>query len=145
MAFAPAVEDAIHSLNADLPVFNVTTLKKNMEMGSMFQRIVVVFAGVFGLLAMLLAAVGVYGVVAYTTRQRTHEIGIRMALGAGKGDVFRQVVLQGLRLDSDGSGRRPRSVARGILASLRGMLFGVGSADWLTLHECRRWCCALWP
>ena len=131
MALAPEVEEAIHGLNADLPLFNVTTLKQNMGLGGMFQRIAVVFAGVFGLLAMLLSAVGVYGVVAYTTRQRTHEIGIRMALGAAKGDVFRQVLKQGLRLALIG-------LAAGFAASLaltrylRGMLYGVGSADWLT-------------
>ncbi len=142
MAFAPAVEDAIHGLNADLPVFNVTTLKKNMELGSMFQRIVVVFAGVFGLLAMLLAAVGVYGVVAYTTKQRTHEIGIRMALGAGKGDVFRQVVLQGLRLALTGLAV---GLAISLVAtrSLRGMLYGVGSADWLTFTSVGVGLCAV--
>jgi len=62
----------------------------------------VTFAGSFGLLALLLAAVGIYGVVAYTTRQRTHEIGIRMALGAAKGDVFRQVLGQDCALPSPG-------------------------------------------
>jgi predicted permease len=130
-AFDNAIEDAIHTLNPNLPLFNVTTLKRNMELGSVFERIAVDFAGAFGLLAMLLAAVGVYGVVAYTTRQRTHEIGIRMALGATKADVFRQVLRQGLRLALVGLGA-------GIAASLvltrflRGMLYGVGSADWLT-------------
>src|SRR6185437_2783224 len=82
-------------------------------------------------LAMLLAAVGVYGVVAYTTRQRTHEIGIRMALGASKADMFRQVLKQGLRIAWFG-------LAGGLAASLvltrflRGMLYGVGAVDWLT-------------
>jgi ABC-type antimicrobial peptide transport system permease subunit len=131
MAFAAPVEDAIHGLNSNLPLFHVTTLRHNMEMGSVFERIAVVFAGAFGLLAMILAAVGVYGVVAYSTRQRTHEIGIRMALGAGKADVFRQVLRQGLRLALTG-------VTVGLAASLlltrylRGMLYGVSPADWMT-------------
>ncbi len=130
-AIASAVEQTVHSLNADLPLFNETTLQQNMQMGNVFGRIAAVFAGSFGLLALLLAAVGIYGVVAYTTRQRTHEIGIRMALGAGKGDVFRQVLGQGLRLTVAG-------LAVGISVSLvatrflRGLLYGVDAADWLT-------------
>ena len=98
MSYASAVEETIHSLNPDLPLFNQTTLKANMRMGNVFERIEVAFAGSFGLLALILAAIGVYGVVAYTTKQRTHEIGIRIALGAGKGHIFRQVLGQGLRL-----------------------------------------------
>ncbi len=125
------VEQTIHDLNADLPLYNQTTLKANMQMGSVFERIAAAFAGAFGLLALVLAVVGIYGVVAYTTRQRTHEIGIRMALGAGQGDVFRQVLGQGLRLALLG-------LTVGLVASfaftrfLRGMLFGVGAVDWIT-------------
>ncbi|MGA2571376.1 MAG: ABC transporter permease [Terracidiphilus sp.] len=131
MAYAPAIERTIHSLNPDLPLYGVTTLKSSMQMGSVFQRLGVVFAGSFGLLAMVLAAVGLYGVISYTTRQRTHEIGIRMALGASRGDVSGQVLRQGLRLTLTG-------LAAGFAASLifarflRGVLFGLGSGDELT-------------
>jgi predicted permease len=131
LAMAAAVEQAIHSLNADLPLYNVTTLKENMQAGSVFERIAVTFAGSFGLLALVLAAVGIYGVVSYTTRQRTHEIGIRIALGAGKAAIFRQVLQQGLILTIAG-------LSVGLVASLfltrfvRTMLFGVGSSDLLT-------------
>jgi predicted permease len=130
-SFASAVEQTVHGLNADLPVYNQTTLKSNIQMGSVFERIAAAFAGAFGLLALVLAAVGIYGVVAYTTRQRTHEIGIRMALGAGQGDVFRAVLGQGIRLAVAG-------LAAGLIVSvaftrlLRGMLFGVGTVDWST-------------
>jgi predicted permease len=130
-ALTSAVEGAVASLNPNLPLFNISTMRESMQMGSLFERIAVVFAGCFGLLALVLAVVGIYGVVAYTTRQRTHEIGIRMALGASKGDVFRQVVGQGLRLTLAG-------LATGIVVSLfltrflQGMLFGVGTNDWLT-------------
>jgi predicted permease len=131
MAFASSIDDAVHHLNPDLPLFNVTTLQRNMQMGNVFERIVVDFAGAFGLLSILLAAVGIYGVVAYTTRQRTHEIGIRMALGAGRKDVFLQILRHGLRLTLAG-------LAVGLVAALfatrflRGLLFGVGAVDWLT-------------
>jgi predicted permease len=130
-AFGPSIERAVHSLDPNLPLYSVTTLEHNMLMGNVFERIAVMFAGTFGLVAMLLAAVGVYGVVSYTTRQRTHEIGIRMALGAGRGDVYRQTLRQGLRLTIIG-------VAAGVLVSLactqflRGVLYGVAATDWLT-------------
>lgn len=130
-AFDSAIEGAVHSLNPDLPLYDVTTLRRNMVMGGVFQRIASVFAGAFGLLAMLLAVIGVYAVVAYTTRQRTHEIGIRMALGADKTDVFRQVLKEGLRIALMG-------LASGFAVSLvltrylRGLLYGVGALDWLT-------------
>jgi predicted permease len=131
LTMATAVEQTIHSLNADLPLYGVTTLKENMQMGSVFERIAVAFAGSFGLLALLLAAVGIYGVVAYATRQRTHEIGIRIALGAGKADIFRRVLMHGFVLTVAG-------LAVGVVASLiltrflRGMLFGIGTTDLLT-------------
>jgi len=131
LAITSAVERTVASLNPDLPLFNVATLKDQMQMGNVFERIAVSLASSFGLLALILAAVGIYGVVSYTTRQRTHEIGIRMALGAAKSDVFRQVIGQGFRLALAG-------LAVGLAASfaltrfLRGMLFGIGTADWLT-------------
>jgi predicted permease len=131
LSYASSVERTVHGLNSDLPLFNETTLAANMRMGNAFERIEAAFAGSFGLLALILAAVGVYGVVAYATKQRTHEIGIRMALGAGKRDIFRQVLGRGLRLAGFG-------VVLGLMLSfaltryLHGMLYGVGAADWLT-------------
>jgi predicted permease len=131
MAYAPAVERTIHGLNSDLPLFSETTLAANMRIGNAFERIAAAFAGSFGLLALILAAIGVYGVVAYATKQRTHEIGIRMALGAGKRDIFRQVLGRGFHFAGLG-------LVFGLMISfaltryLRGMLYGVESADWPT-------------
>jgi predicted permease len=131
LSMATTVEQTIHGLNGDMPLYNITTLKENMQLGSVFERVAVTFAGSFGVLALLLAAVGIYGVVSYTTRQRTHEIGIRIALGAGKAAIFRQVLQQGLTLTIAG-------LSVGVVASLfltrflRTMLFGVGSSDALT-------------
>ncbi len=127
-AMLAAVQNTVHQLNANLPLYNVTTLETSVRMGSVFERIAVTFAGSFGLLALILAAVGIYGVVSYTTRQRTHEIGIRIALGAGKGAIFRQVLQQGIGLALLG-------LALGVAASvfltrfLRSMLYGVGAND----------------
>lgn len=130
-AIRAAVEQAIHALNADLPLYNETTLKESMQMGNVFERIAVTFAGSFGVLALILSAVGIYGVVAYTTKQRTHEIGIRMALGAGRADVFGSVLRQGMRLTLAGLGLG-FAVSLVATRSLRGMLYGIGSADWVT-------------
>jgi predicted permease len=130
-AYSAAIDQTIHELSPDLPLFNVTTLKNNMRIGNVFERIVVIFAGSFGLLAMLLASVGIYGVVAYSTKQRTHEIGIRMALGAARGDVFQQILQQGLRLTLIGL-VVGLAVSFAFTRLLRGMLFGVGTADWFT-------------
>lgn len=131
LAFAPALEKAIHELNADLPVFDVDSLASRVQVASTNQRIAGTFVGVFGLLALILAAVGIYGVISYSTRQRTHEIGIRMALGARQADVCRLVMGQGLRLTLIG-------VVLGLVVSLaltrllRGVLFGVAATDALT-------------
>ena len=130
-AAAFAVQEAIHQLNANLPLYSVTTLSDNLRNGSVFERLAVTFAGSFGVLALLLAAIGLYGVVAYTARQRTHEIGIRMALGADKRDIFSHVLGHGLRLTLMGLGA-------GLIAALfltrfvRNLVFGVGTADWFT-------------
>jgi len=131
LSFSTVIDQTIHDLNADLPVYSQTSLNESMQMGSVFERIAAAFAGSFGLLALLLAAVGIYGVVAYTTRQRTHEIGIRMALGAGQGDVFRSVLGQGVRLASIGL-VAGLAVSFAFTRFLRGMLFGIGSVDWIT-------------
>lgn len=130
-AIQPAVERTIHALNPNLPLYNETTLKQSMQMDNVFERIAVFFAASFGLLALILAAVGIYGVVAYSTRQRTREIGIHMALGAARADVFRQVLVQGLRLTLAGLAVG-LAVSLFITPLLRGLLYGVGAADWLT-------------
>jgi ABC-type antimicrobial peptide transport system permease subunit len=142
IAMAPAVEQTIHRLNANLPLYGVTTLKEKMQLGSVFERIAVTFAGSFGLLALLLAAVGIYGVVSYTTRQRTHEIGIRIALGAGKGAILRNVLRQGLILTVAG-------LAIGLAVSLvvtrflRTVLIGVAATDLFTYATVATVLCAV--
>jgi ABC-type antimicrobial peptide transport system permease subunit len=134
LALGKTVESAIHDLNADLVVFDVTTLELRQQLASIGQRVAGTFVGAFGLLALVLAAVGIYGVTAYTTRQRTHEIGIRMALGASKNNILRLVIGHGHRLTLVG-------VALGLAASfgltryLSSMLLGVTSTDALTVSS----------
>jgi putative ABC transport system permease protein len=131
LAFAPEVENAIHQLTPDLPVFNVTSVRSSMQMGSIFERIAVTFAGSFGLLALALAAVGVYGVVAYATRQRTHEIGIRIALGAKRADILRMVLGHGLWMTLAGVGIGV-AVSLALTRFLRTQLLGIKPTDFLT-------------
>jgi ABC-type antimicrobial peptide transport system permease subunit len=97
-AFARAIEKAIHEQNAEIPIFDESTMEQRVSTSTTGQRIAGTFVGTFGLLALVLAAVGIYGLISYTTRQRTHEIGIRLALGAQRGDVFRLVLGNGLKL-----------------------------------------------
>jgi len=131
LTFRKTVEKTLQELNADLVVFDVTTLELREQFASFGQRVAGTFVGAFGLLALVLAAVGIYGVTAYTTRQRTHEIGVRVALGASKDNILRLVLGHGLRLTLIG-------VVLGLAASLaltrylRSMLLGVTNTDALT-------------
>jgi predicted permease len=127
----PQVEQAVHELNANLPVFAATSMKNSMRLSTLFERVAGSFVGASGLLALLLASVGLYGVVAYSTRQRTREIGIRMALGAGRGDVFRLVLSEGLRLVAAGL-MIGLALALAFTRLLQSMLLGIGATDGLT-------------
>jgi ABC-type antimicrobial peptide transport system permease subunit len=128
------VEKTIHELNADLPLYDVNTLKSTIQLATVGTRIAGTFVGMFGLLALVLATVGIYGVVSYTTRQRTRELAIRLAMGAERGDVFRLVLGQGFRLALMG-------LSIGLVVSilltrfLKNLLFGVTSTDALTFSS----------
>jgi predicted permease len=142
LAFGKTVEKSIHELNADLVVFDVTTLELREQIASFGQRVAGTFVGAFGLLALVLAAVGIYGVTAYTTRQRTHEIGIRMALGASKKDILRLVLGHGLRLTLAGVGLG-LAVSFALTRYLGSLLLGVTSTDALTFSSVAILLCAV--
>jgi predicted permease len=130
-AMASSVEETIHQLNRELPLYNVNPLSVTMQLGTLFGRVAATFAGSFGLLAMLLAAVGIYGVVAYSTRQRAREIGIRMALGAEKGGIYSLVLGQGFRLTLAGL-VVGTALAVTFTRLLKAQLFGVSETDAIT-------------
>jgi putative ABC transport system permease protein len=126
-----AVRDAVAAIDKDQPVFNVTTMQQLVDESVSTPRITLVLLGLFSGLALVLAAIGIYGVISYSVQQRTHEIGIRMALGAQRSNVLRLVVGQGIKLAAIG-------VFFGIAAALSLMhlmitlLFGVGANDPIT-------------
>ena len=142
LALGKTIEKSIHELNADLVVFDVNTLESREQIASLGQRVAGTFVGAFGLLALVLAAVGIYGVTAYTTRQRTHEIGIRMALGATKENILGLVLGHGLRLTLIGVGLG-LAVSFALTRYLRSMLLGVTSTDTLTFSSVAILLCAV--
>jgi predicted permease len=113
-ALTPAVRDVLRQMDADLPIYNVRTMEEHLNdsaFAMMPLRYAAVIAGAQGLLGLLLASMGLYGVVSYVVSQRTREIGVRMALGARGLDILRLVVRDGLKLTLIG-------LALGLLVSL---------------------------
>jgi predicted permease len=131
-AMAKSVESTVHAVDGNLPVFDVMSLESSMRLSNLFERIGGVLVGSFGMIALVLAAVGIYGVVAYTTRQRTHELGIRIALGASRGQILRLVMGQGVRLIAVGLAIG-LAISLGVTRLLRSALYGVSAMDPVTL------------
>src|SRR6202000_1562768 len=92
----------IEEVDPRLPVYDVRSMRENTAIANTFVVMQSAFAGIFAVIALILAATGIYGVMAYRTELRRHEIGIRVALGASRSDVRRLVLLQGMRLTAIG-------------------------------------------
>jgi len=99
---AAAVRQAIRTVDTGAPIVDVTTMEGILDRETFQRRVQMMLLSAFAGLAVLLASLGIYGVLAYLERGRTQEIGIRMALGAAPGDVHRAVLGQGLRLSAAG-------------------------------------------
>lgn len=130
-SLAGAVRDAVWAVDKDQPVSNVKTMDQVFAAATSRERFQVLLLGLFATLALVLACVGLYGVISYAVVQRTHEIGVRMALGAQAGDVLKLVIRQGMMMTIIG-------LAIGIVGGLAAtrvmseMLYGVTATDAVT-------------
>jgi putative ABC transport system permease protein len=126
-----AIRNAVLQLDKEQPISNVRTLAQSLSTSIAQRQFLMLLLGIFAAVALVLAAVGIYGVLSYAVAQRTHEIGIRMALGAGQRDVLRLVIRQGMLLTLLG-------VAAGLTAAfaltrlMTTLLFEVKPTDPLT-------------
>lgn len=126
-----ALRQQVQAVDPNLPIFGEQTMENVVSASLAQRRFAMQVVGLFGVLALLLAGIGIYGVMAYSVSQRTREIGIRLALGASPGDILRPLLWQGMSLTIAG-------VVIGLLSafaltrSLRSLLFGVAPNDLLT-------------
>src|SRR5262249_40415449 len=126
-----STRDALQKLDPDLPMYSVRTMEQRVDESLAQRRFSMTLLGLFAGVALILATIGIYGVMAYLVKQGRRELGIRMALGASPRDVLSLVVRQGMALTFSG-------VAIGLAAALlltrliRSLLFGVEATDPLT-------------
>jgi len=138
-----ALRAAVSDVDKDLPLFEIKTQREQMDQSLAQERFFPKLTGFFGLLALLLASIGIYGVMSYSVEQRTHEIGIRMALGATQKNILRRVIGQGMLLAAIGVviGSATSYVLMSLIASnatyeltrfISDFLYGVRATDPLT-------------
>lgn len=134
-AVMPAIRNVVYASSPDQPVYGIKTIDEVVSESMESRNLSIILLGSFALLALLLASIGIYGVVSYSVMQRTPEIGIRMALGANKGHVFRLIVSQAISMAGAGLGIgiiAAVALVR-ILPGFSHLLYGVSQNDPFTL------------
>jgi putative ABC transport system permease protein len=131
LQIAATVERAIHAIDKDLPVVSIRSMDQVLSSSMAQRRLTLTLLVSLAVLALVLAAVGIYGVISYAARQRTHELGIRMALGAQRRDVLALILMQGFKLTLSGIGLG-LAAAVALTRWLESLLFGVRPTDALT-------------
>jgi putative ABC transport system permease protein len=126
-----AISNAVHEVDREQPVLDVITMDDILANSLSPQRFNVLLLSAFSGLALLLAAIGIYSVLAYSVRRRMREIGVRMALGAQRGDILRMILGQGSRLALTGTGIGI-AAALGLTRLIASQLFGVTATDPVT-------------
>ncbi len=127
-AMTKSIAAAVHSIDPDLPLADVKTMDQVFDESLSSDRFAIVLYGGFAAVALLLAAVGIYGVMAFVVAQRTHEIGLRMALGAARNQVLSLILKEGLRLALIGLAMGSVSACF-VGRAMRSVLYGVGLID----------------
>jgi predicted permease len=130
-----AIENVVHASSPDQPIYGVKTIDEVISESMASRNLPILLLGAFAALALLLASIGIYGVVSYSVARRTQEIGIRMALGADRSSIFRMIVNQAIRMASVGLlvGIVVAIVLVRLLPSFSHLLYGVGQGDPLTI------------
>jgi predicted permease len=130
----PEIQRVVYGAGRQQTVYDVQTMEQVVSQSMASQRFPMILLAVFAGLALVLASVGIYGVISYSVAQRVREIGVRMALGAQKRDVFRMVIGQGLRLAVTGLaiGVVAALILTRLLSSFSHLLYGVGANDPIT-------------
>ncbi|HKC89337.1 MAG TPA: ABC transporter permease, partial [Blastocatellia bacterium] len=132
LALAAPIRGEIQAIDRDQPVFEVNSMVQVRDRSIMAYRLSGAVMSVFGVFALVLAATGIYGVMAYAVSQRTREIGVRMALGARRADILKLLVIgHGMRVTAIGI-VIGLAGSVGLAQAMKGMLFGAIGADWMT-------------